>query len=345
MNASSNPRAWLLALCILWGTSISAQDIHFSQFWNAPMTLNPALTGVFEGDLRAYGIWRQQWWTVPVNYRTINAAADFRLYNRASQTSPGAIGVFFNYDVAGDSRLNITQFQLSGSYSHQITKRNTLTYGGMVGVAQRRLSYDDLRWENQYLTGNGSGEEEISENNLYADLAGGINWRYIMPDRDSIGYMDRPKLKFDLGIGVFHVNQPQINFFSGDERLPSRYSIYAMTTFKIPGAEKLDAEIRATTQFQGSYQEVLLAGGILYHHDPNPRKYLAYQVGMGTRFNDALFLYAGMYYKNWHFGGAYDFNTSDFDVATNGQGAYEVYLRYILRTVKPVPVKFCPIYL
>ncbi len=36
------------------------QDIHFSQFYASPSTLNPATTGNFKGDYRASGIYRLQ---------------------------------------------------------------------------------------------------------------------------------------------------------------------------------------------------------------------------------------------------------------------------------------------
>ncbi|MEM6697047.1 MAG: type IX secretion system membrane protein PorP/SprF, partial [Bacteroidota bacterium] len=48
---------------------VSAQDIHFSQIGYSPLNLNPALTGIFEGDMRFTGNYRQQWNPV-VNYQT-----------------------------------------------------------------------------------------------------------------------------------------------------------------------------------------------------------------------------------------------------------------------------------
>ena len=35
-----------------------AQDIHFTQFTMSPLTLNPGLTGKFEGTVRIGGIYR-----------------------------------------------------------------------------------------------------------------------------------------------------------------------------------------------------------------------------------------------------------------------------------------------
>ena len=46
-------RFLLLISCILGVNIAKAQDNIYSQFFNAPIYLNPALTGQFEGDLRA----------------------------------------------------------------------------------------------------------------------------------------------------------------------------------------------------------------------------------------------------------------------------------------------------
>ena len=37
------------------GKSFS-QDLHYSQFYNAPLVISPALTGIFNGDQRFYGL-------------------------------------------------------------------------------------------------------------------------------------------------------------------------------------------------------------------------------------------------------------------------------------------------
>ena len=60
--------AW--ASMLLGASAGVAQDIHFSQFFNVPMGLNPGCIGQFDGDYRAHGVFRQQWRSVTVPYRT-----------------------------------------------------------------------------------------------------------------------------------------------------------------------------------------------------------------------------------------------------------------------------------
>src|SRR5437773_12412710 len=50
-----------IILCI---SSLFAQDFHFSQFYNSPLTLNPALTGKMDGVFRLAVNYRNQWFTL-----------------------------------------------------------------------------------------------------------------------------------------------------------------------------------------------------------------------------------------------------------------------------------------
>ena len=56
-------RIFYVLLCVSWfSPGISrAQDPAFSQFFASPLTLNPALTGKFNGTLRVAGNYRNQW--------------------------------------------------------------------------------------------------------------------------------------------------------------------------------------------------------------------------------------------------------------------------------------------
>jgi hypothetical protein len=50
--------------------SAQAQDPHFSQYYVYPSWMNPALTGVFDGDYRVSAIHRRQWGNVSSPYTT-----------------------------------------------------------------------------------------------------------------------------------------------------------------------------------------------------------------------------------------------------------------------------------
>jgi len=64
----------ILFLCCLFGIQAKAQDHLYTQFYNAPNYLNPALNGQFNGDLRFNMIYRSQWTNLPgpLNYYTFS---------------------------------------------------------------------------------------------------------------------------------------------------------------------------------------------------------------------------------------------------------------------------------
>src|SRR5688500_12258614 len=54
----------------------SAQDPNFSQFFVSPLTLNPAMTGKFNGDFRLAGNYRDQWPAITKAFITSTASFD-----------------------------------------------------------------------------------------------------------------------------------------------------------------------------------------------------------------------------------------------------------------------------
>ena len=62
----------LLLLLVLCTARVQAQDAHLSMYDAAPLFLNPAMTGVFQGDWRVHGQYRTQW--KAVNFKPYNSA-------------------------------------------------------------------------------------------------------------------------------------------------------------------------------------------------------------------------------------------------------------------------------
>ena len=72
----------LLAIMGLYTTtSLYAQDLHFSQFFNSPLSTNPANTGFIpDGDYRLGLNFRDQWSCImSVPYKTRTAFADVQI--------------------------------------------------------------------------------------------------------------------------------------------------------------------------------------------------------------------------------------------------------------------------
>ena len=81
-----------LSVMLLMQQQSIAQSIHFSQYYNAPMLLNPANTALMpENDYRLGINYRNQWASIPVPYNTFSAFADFQAFHK--ETSDNWLGL------------------------------------------------------------------------------------------------------------------------------------------------------------------------------------------------------------------------------------------------------------
>src|ERR1700751_3219703 len=91
--------------------NLKAQDLHFSQYFNAPLLTNPANTG-FEpdADWRAGINYRNQWAGVLNNpYKTMSAWGDAQLFNDRFENGWMGVGTVILKDVAGSGNLSSTK--------------------------------------------------------------------------------------------------------------------------------------------------------------------------------------------------------------------------------------------
>ena len=133
----------IMILTFIW-TNSKGQDIHFSQYFNTPLIINPALTGVFGGDQRAMLAYRNQWASVASPYKTYGASFDTRLFEKSRKNF--LLGVGFNVykDVAGDTEMGITSAGLSVSGIVKIHDKQHLTAGFRGGFDQRSINQSNM---------------------------------------------------------------------------------------------------------------------------------------------------------------------------------------------------------
>jgi hypothetical protein len=66
-----------VATCLM--LSAKAQDIHFSQFFEAPLLRNPSLAGIYTGDVRVQAVYRDQWNSVTNAYKTGSLNGEYKM--------------------------------------------------------------------------------------------------------------------------------------------------------------------------------------------------------------------------------------------------------------------------
>lgn len=317
---------------------IRAQDIHYAQFFNNPMYLNPANTGNYDANLRFVGNQRTQWRSVTTPFNTFSLSAE-----AIDMFGPENIGygVSFMHDIAGDSRLSTTEFLLSGSYKYVLPDSNhVLRPGIQFGVNHRQINYDDLYFDSQY---NGFYlDEDLSNQEAFqtaSKTAPALNLGL------SYDWKINKEWDLNLGMALFNITRPKQSFFEVDDiRRDMRFVFHGTAEYKI---DKYWALLPGLfTSFQGKYREITFGTQGRYIIKDKLGEYLAGFAGLWYRNQDAGFISVGLDYNDWRFGISYDVNISGLKVASNLRGGFEFSVRYLMRFFKPKPVTYriCPDY-
>ncbi|MBC7884677.1 MAG: PorP/SprF family type IX secretion system membrane protein [Saprospiraceae bacterium] len=331
----------VVAMFFLSFLRMDAQDLHFSQFYNSPQNINPALTGVFNGDHRFSLSLRDQWRFVPVPWFTLSGSYDRQFYFKNNDKHFIGAGAILNHDRQGDSRLNLTSLNVSGAY-HRILTANHIVSGGLVlGFASRGFNSQTLTWDKQWdgEVFNGSlptGESfsDLERINFF-ETGAGINYRYQKDSRTHV----------DAGGSILHLLSPNQSFYGADSvNLPARISLSAIGNIKI--ANKFDIQLHGLHQIQGAYKETLIGGlGIMYLNQKRGKE-IQVHAGLGYRTAKSFIPTLAIQYNNMYASLSYDIDTNDFnDILRSNKGGPEIHVRYIIANVKPLrQAKVCPIY-
>ncbi len=322
---------------MLLATMAISQDVHYTQFHNAPLYQSPAMTGLMSSDYRISGIYRSQWESVPVQYRTFGIGFDMKILESKSGVLGG--GIMLNRDQAGDSELSLTSAMLSVAYSLKMGKKSLATLGFNVGGAQRSFKYDRLTFDSQFngdifVPESSTGENFDNTGNFYMDMGVGLNYRF----------QANRRTKFDIGAAYMHLNQAEQAFKVGESsKLSPRLTAYLNGSIRL--ANKSDILLRGLLHRQTTYSEYGFGLGWRYHLSFKKSKETALSLSAHYRLGDAVMPMLEFEYGSWKAGFSYDINISDFDIATNKRGGAEIALIYMITKVKPLPeYKACPIF-
>ena len=330
----------LLAVFILPLVS-TAQDLHYTQFYNAPHTYNPAQTGVYKGDKRFQANVRDQWRWVPVPWFTFGMAYDQKIYPKKSENHFFSLGGSLAYDRQGDSGLNLSAVNVTGTYSRILSPNHILTAGLTLGFATRGFSTDDLTWDQQWNGETfdpslGSGEMFANVERIYfLDTGLGLNYRFQLSSRT----------KFDIGVGSTHLIEPTAGFYGNeDQKLPRKFDFSFVGNFFLVDA--LDVQVHALHQIQNEYRETIVGAlGKLYLSEKRGKE-TQLHAGLSYRFSGSLAPTLAIEYQQFYFGASYDSDNTDFNsVLQDNKGGPEFHFRYTITDVRPLKeLKVCPIY-
>ncbi|MEI6122592.1 MAG: PorP/SprF family type IX secretion system membrane protein [Bacteroidota bacterium] len=319
-----------------------AQDVHYSQFYAAPLSLNPSNAGLIKGKFRVGLNSKSQWSSVTKPYQNISAYFDMQYLKRKYRKDAFGIGVVLDADIAGDSKFSTISTGVALSYIKSFSRKNNnfFSVGLMPSLVQRSINFSKLYYDNQY---NGSqydptidpGEQFNRRNFLYFDLAVGMQWYYQF-SRKTI---------YNAGLTISHITRPKMSFMDNKEiKLDAKYTLYGQASYSV--GNDLDLNPSMLLSFQGPYAEVILGTLLKYNRSTQYRNYTAINLGLYMRYADALIVVAGFDYYNINFGVSYDINLSRLKPASKVRGGFELSVNYIFNRNKYVRKKEtpCPIF-
>ena len=303
--------------------SLRAQDLHFSQFFEAPLLRNPSLAGLFEGDVRVQGVYRNQWNSISFPYQTGSLNADYKFPVGKGEDFM-TVGLQFLFDRAGTVALTTTHFLPAVNFHKSLSAtRNTyLSLGFMGGPVTRQLDRSRVTTNNQYdgFDYNGSLPDGETFNANYAYLDANVGMSF----SSTIG-SDEQHLFF-VGVAYHHLNKPVNSFYRNITHLPK---------WVVSGGLKLNLDMYSYVTFHGDYsrqwpfQEAI--GGAMYSRKIGDEDVPTYTIhgGMYVRYKDAVIPVVKMDYYPFSLALSYDINVSRLATASQSRGGFEISLSYI----------------
>ncbi len=323
----------IIALVILASFGkMKAQDVHLSMYDAAPLFLNPALTGLFDGDWRLHGQYRTQWKAVnfkPYNTSLISFDKPYKKWGFGAQVSNLSAGI---------GNYNVLQGVVSASYAVplDITKTHNISLGIQGGVTQKFVEYQLHSFDNQYTTVNGGG--------FNTDLSTGEtfdNQRFYLPTLNA-GFLyyhakQQSFLNPFIGASVFNLIKSKETFFNDDNSTQNRYYIHLGSRVNL--TELFYVLPKVLVMNQGNFNEQTYAADVGYYLKGADLHLLG---GLVYRNADAFIVSLGAKKNNITGKVAYDINSSSLNSASTGRGAFEISITYIKKDKKNKDARICP---
>ncbi|HXH17445.1 MAG TPA: PorP/SprF family type IX secretion system membrane protein [Chitinophagales bacterium] len=341
----------VVVLALALGLGAMAQDPHFSQYNASPLNVNPAMTGMFNGNYRITAIYRSQWNSilkdeaVPM-FRTFSASFDLRIPVPSNKDAFG-LGVSFMNDKAGEAEFGTNGVSLNLAYLKALDQqgKNFLSAGFQGGVNFRSINYANLRFGSQF---DGTGfNPTLSPNETFGDdhftffdIGAGIFWYYFPKKRTN----------YWAGFAVSHLNRPDQSFYEGDDaKLFMRYT--GTGGIQVPLGGQLDLLPSFLIMSQGPAFETQIGTFLKLLFESNKPQGNAFYIGPWYRIvrgedkaiaSDALILATRFDFASFSLGFAYDLNFSELTAATNSRGAFEVSALHVGAFKSKPKAIYCP---
>ena len=312
----------LFFLGVLSQVSFGQQSLY-SQYFSTPLSLNPALTGHFNGTIRFSSNSRSQWGEDGNPFKSITASVEKRLLANSTKGKFG-VGLLFSSDNSNLDAYSVKKAALSAAYNILLDKEGTIELGaGFQGqFNQRRINPFVLTFESQF--GNGGFNTSIAT----PEMAKAAAMNYLSLNAGvllNIKSLEGRQLYF--GLAAYNTNQAKTSFLDAAFIEPVRWNI--QSGGRIPIDTRGSLHFSSIISLQQEASEILLGmvGSFNLDEESEGKKLL---LGSWIRLKDALVPYVGINWNGIQVALSYDITTSSIKTKANNRSSIELSLGYQL---------------
>jgi type IX secretion system PorP/SprF family membrane protein len=315
-------KVFIITLLFVFAILAKGQDVHFSQYYFSPLTLNPANTGNYKGDYRFFGNYRSQWRELGKAYNTFSAGGDFNAYPQNLNVSGGLL---FLSDRSAENLL-VTKILPAGA-THVRIAGYKLHAGIMPGIVIKSIDFyrhsfpEQLNWETGRFDNTlPNSETNVRQRFVFLDLAAGVAASRFFGDFEP-----------EIGFSLFHINLPKESFFGDNNRLKMRKAINANLNYYLTdnvvlhGHSLYGFTTRVSDWVSGINAEYILSRTAFF----NNSVFAGFMFRDGIKRNpDAFILTLGFNYSHYTVGFSHDITYSQLKTAVDSKGAFEIAFIY-----------------
>ncbi len=317
-------------ICIVFSSVVSyGQDYQFTQFFSAPLVVNPANTGRFKEDIRATINHRRQWSALNSEFITSAFGADLNFKSRWLKKDKIGAGIMLFQDNLAAGTIRTSAIYASGAYHRMLDlqRRHRLSLGIQLGYSQKSYNLTNLQFSNQYKdflynSSLPSLENIDNDRSAYFDGQIGAFYNFILSD----------KTDFIAGLSFYQLQQPKESLYNNVGNKIGTRGVYNIGVNQRLGS-KLILSPQALYMRQSS--AYMLNMGAILTYELNAAINTQLIGGLFMRAKDAAIFVVGARYKSIDCRFSYDATASSLKNAKGAEGtvarpvgAYEFSLNY-----------------
>ena len=317
-------RLGIMLAGLLFAVAAFGQDPEFSQYYAAPLYLNPAFTGT-TNDHRFIANYRNQWPNIARGYVTTALSYDYNM-----QQYNSGIGFMVNMDQAGTAGMKSSQFNFLYSYRVVVADKWVIASGLSFGYAFRTIDYNKLVFGDQLQF---DSKAQVPSDDPALFNLGMSN--YFDFNTGILAY----NKTFWIGVSASHLNQPNRSLLSQEARLPIKTTIHGGIRIPLnPGVLNTNQHAVLSPSFvykrQGQFDQLDIGAYFLYEPIVVGLWYRGIPIQQEVKDHmsrDAVVVILGFQLPKLEIMYSYDLTVSDLG-STSG-GTHEIALKYKLEIV------------